>query len=145
MLNELITKKVWKKPEEGKHTAVLCNWGVASYKATETREAGEYLECEFLLDDKREIKKNLFEQDVRILASALVSKYFEEGLSLVELLNRWVSEKTKVDLWIKYNTANEVEYTNFYWFEPAENILAEELNSLLAENNTTEETADLPL
>lgn len=125
MINDFITKKVWKKPEEGKHTAVLRSYTVVEYKATATREAGDYLECEFLLDGKREIKKNLFEQDVRIMASALVSNHFEEGMSLVDILNKWIADKTEVDLWIKFNSNNGTEYTNFYWYEPAENTTAD--------------------
>lgn len=143
-INDFITKKVWKKPEEGKHTAVLKNWTLVNYKATQNREAGDYLEAEFILDGKREIKKNLFEQDVRILASALVTNYFEEGLSLSEMLNKWISDKTEVELWIKYNVSNDVEYTNFYWYEPKETVISAELASILANTENTEDVG-LPL
>ena len=142
-INDLITKKVWKKPEEGKHTAVLLSWKVVDFEATEKREAGDYLECEFLLDDKRDIRKNLFEQDVRIMASALVNKYFDEGYSLAEMLNKLVAEKIKVDLWIKYNTNNDVEYTNFYWYEPTNATPIETENPESIEQAIS--TVDIPL
>jgi hypothetical protein len=143
MLNEFITKKVWKKPEEGKHVARLLNWKVVEFEATDKREAGDYLECEFLLDGKREIRKNLFEQDVRILASALVNKYFAEGSSLVEMLNRLVGDKREIELWIKYNTKDTTEYINFYWYEPTINDTPTEIDNDAVKKAIAE--ADIPL
>lgn len=144
MLTELLTKQVWKRPEEGKHTVVFKQWTCINTTNKATGEVVEYLQCTIILDSKREMTQNFFERDVSFLSSALVNKYFEEGATLVELLNKCVSESTEIECWIKYNTnENNKEYTNFYWYEPKEETVTETTETISLGNVSKEDLMNM--
>lgn len=146
MLTDLLKKTVWKKPEEGKHTLVIKKWACVSTTSKTSGEVVEYVQCDVMLDDKREMTQNFFERDLSYLSSALVNKYFEEGISLIDLLDRCVKESTAIECWIKYNTdANGKEYTNYYWFEPKEQPATEEDTLSEAELAEVIKQSNLPL
>ena len=140
MLHDLLTKPVWKKPEEGEHTAVLKNWIVKEFTSkSDPEDKRDYIACTFVLDNKREIIKNLFEQDVRILSSALVNNnIFSEGTTLVDMLNAWRDKTLEIKCWIKYNKTETDEYMNFYWYEPKEEVV-EEIASTISLGNVSKE------
>lgn len=119
-LTELMNKKVYSRPKEGKHTLVL-----KSVKEVST-ENYEYLEFNTMLDDEREFKVNMFERDLSFFQTALIKELKTEGCTFGELLARAIKEGTKFNVWINYNIATTDtdgktttrEYTNIYWSEP---------------------------
>ena len=146
MLTDLLKRTIWKKPEEGKHTLVIKKWACVNTTSKTTNEPVEYVQCSVILDAKREMTQNFFEKDLGYLSSALVNKYFEEGVSLIDLLDKCVKESTELECWIKYNTdANGKEYTNYYWFEPREQVPTKEDTLSEAELAEVIKQSNLPL
>ena len=117
MLNDLLERPVWKRPEEGKHTIIIKKW-LKEPCTNKDGEADNYLACTLLIDNKRELRKNFFENDVRRLANALITKYLEEGQTIPALINTCVDKAIEIDCWIEYRIDdNGREYDNYYWDE----------------------------
>lgn len=130
-LTELMNKKVYSRPKEGKHTLIL-----KSIKEVST-DSYEYLEFNTILDNEREFKINMFERDLSFFQTALIKELKTEGYTFGELLARAIKEKTNFTVWVQYNIVSGTdtegkpttrEFTNIYWSEPktAENAVSDE-------------------
>lgn len=121
-IKDLLNKKVYSKPTEGHHTIVI------KQVREVTGSNYEYLEFNTMLDGVREFKINMFERDLGFFQSALLKKIGIEGTTFGDLLNRAITNKEELDIWIRYNRVISTEsdnnnpttreFTNIYWTEP---------------------------
>ena len=121
MLKELMNKKRWSRPTEGKHSFLCTKIRIEEY------EEYEILVLEGVLDKERDYAIRMFCRDNKCtdldyLGNALIAK-FGEGQSVIELLNKVIDEKVVLDVWVYYNTVTNTDdnttqtYTNHYWRE----------------------------
>lgn len=135
-MKDLMTKKRWTRPTEGKHSVVI-----NSYRIEENDKYSAII-LDTMMDKQRDYTIRMFVRndectDLNYLCRALMEK-FGEGLTAVDYLNRAIKEKTEIDLWVYYNIVisdnGAQEYTNNYWFERTNNNNAELEAETITEN-----------
>lgn len=147
MLTNLMEKKRWSRPTEGKHTIIIKEVTI------EERPDFEMLILNTVLDDKREYTIRMFCRndecrDLDFLSRALIEKY-GEGHTTGELLQRAIQKEEKLDVWIYYNTVinnsgETQEFTNHYWFERT--IASEKSNAVVSATTIAQSANDnLPI
>ena len=127
MLANLMSKKRWERPTEGKHTVVIKGMEIEEYP----NQNFEILVLHTILDKTREYDIRMFCRDdqcrdLDFLCKALIAMY-GEGQSASELLNKVIEEEKEVPVWVYYNTSTNSagetqEFTNHYWFEKVDKI-----------------------
>ena len=106
---------------EGKHTAVVKNF---QYVENESNPDNSYILITFLIDNKREYKRNFFLRDMSILLShtrrqlGRANEDIIPGLYLREL----IEDKTELDIWFEYPTVatktGPKRVQNIAWLPP---------------------------
>ena len=106
---------------EGKHTAVVKNF---QYVENESNPDNSYILITFLIDNKREYKRNFFLRDMSILLShtrrqlGRANEDIVPGVYLKELINN----QTELDIWFEYPTVatrtGPKRVQNIAWLPP---------------------------
>ena len=106
---------------EGKHTAVVKNF---QYVENESNPDNSYILITFLIDNKREYKRNFFLRDMSILLShtrrqlGRANEDIVPGVYLKELLDN----QTELDIWFEYPTVatrtGPKRVQNIAWLPP---------------------------
>ena len=106
---------------EGKHTAVVKNF---QYVENESNPDNSYILITFLIDNKREYKRNFFLRDMSILLShtrrqlGRANEDIVPGMYLKELIDN----QTELDIWFEYPTVatrtGPKRVQNIAWLPP---------------------------
>ena len=106
---------------EGKHTAVVKNF---QYVENESNPDNSYILITFLIDNKREYKRNFFLRDMSILLShprrqlGRANEDIVPGVYLKELIDN----QTELDIWFEYPTVatrtGPKRVQNIAWLPP---------------------------
>lgn len=106
---------------EGKHTAVVKNF---QYVENESNPDNSYILITFLIDGKRDYKRNFFMRDMSILLShtrrqlGRANEDIVPGVYLKELINN----QTELDIWFEYPTVatrtGPKRVQNIAWLPP---------------------------
>ena len=106
---------------EGKHTAIVKNF---QYAENETNPDNSYILITFLIDNKREYKRNFFLRDMSILLShtrrplGRANEDIVPGVYLKELIDN----QTELDIWFEYPTVatrtGPKRVQNIAWLPP---------------------------
>ena len=106
---------------EGKHTAVVKNF---QYVENESNPDNSYILITFLIDNKREYKRNFFLRDMSILLShtrrqlGRANEDIVPGIYLKELIDN----QTELDIWFEYPTVatrtGPKRVQNIAWLPP---------------------------
>ena len=106
---------------EGKHTAVIKSF---QYVENESNPDNSYILITFLIDNKREYKRNFFLRDMSILLShtrrqlGRANEDIVPGVYLQELINN----QTELDIWFEYPTVatrtGPKRVQNIAWLPP---------------------------
>ena len=106
---------------EGKHTAVVKNF---QYVENESNPDNSYILITFLIDNKREYKRNFFLRDMSILLShtrrqlGRANEDIVPGMYIKELIDN----QTELDIWFEYPTVatrtGPKRVQNIAWLPP---------------------------
>ena len=106
---------------EGKHTAVVKNF---QYVENESNPDNSYILITFMIDNKREYKRNFFLRDMSILLShtrrqlGRANEDIIPGIYLKELIDN----QTELDIWFEYPTVatrtGPKRVQNIAWLPP---------------------------
>ena len=106
---------------EGKHTAIVKNF---QYVENESNPDNSYILITFLIDNKREYKRNFFLRDMSILLShtrrqlGRANEDIVPGVYLPELIDN----QTELDIWFEYPTVatrtGPKRVQNIAWLPP---------------------------
>lgn len=106
---------------EGKHTAIVKNF---QYVENESNPDNSYILITFLIDNKREYKRNFFLRDMSILLShtrrqlGRANEDIVPGIYLKELIDN----QTELDIWFEYPTVatrtGPKRVQNIAWLPP---------------------------
>ena len=101
MLKDLMNKTFTAEITEGQHKAVLTAF---EYKKHPSNEAYDYIAMVFIIDGKREFKRNMFERDISIMLSQTRRQLNRaaEDINPIEYLKDLIDNKTELDIWITY-------------------------------------------
>ena len=106
---------------EGKHTAVIKNF---QYVENESNPDNSYILITFLIDNKREYKRNFFLRDMSILLSHTRRQLGRANEDIVPgvYLKELIDNQTELDIWFEYPTvANRTgpkRVQNIAWLPP---------------------------
>ena len=101
MLKDLMNKTFNAEITEGQHKAVLTAF---EYKQHPSNEAYDYIAMVFIIDGKREFKRNMFERDISIMLSQTRRQLnrASEDINPTEYLKDLIDNKTELEIWITY-------------------------------------------
>lgn len=101
MLNDLMNRTFTGEIEEGQHKAMLTKF---EYKQHPTNTAYDYLAMTFVVDGKREFKRNMFERDISIMLSQTRRQLnrANEDINPTDYLADLVDKKIPLDIWLTY-------------------------------------------
>ena len=110
---------------EGKHTAVVKNF---QYVEDESNPDNSYILITFLIDNKREYKRNFFLRDMSILLSHTRRQLGRANEDIVPgvYLKELIDNKVKLNIWFEYPVvatrtgARRVQ--NISWLPPVQEI-----------------------
>ena len=106
---------------EGKHTAVVKNF---QYVENETNPDNSYILITFLIDNKREYKRNFFLRDMSILLSHTRRQLGRANEDIVPgvYLKELIDNQTELDIWFEYPTVatrtGPKRVQNIAWLPP---------------------------
>lgn len=120
-LRELMNSTFAGEIAEGKHTAIVKNF---QYVENESNPDNSYILITFLIDNKREYKRNFFLRDMSILLShtrrqlGRANEDIVPGIYLKELIDN----QTELDIWFEYPTVatrtGPKRVQNIAWLPP---------------------------
>ena len=101
MLKDLMNKTFNAEITEGQHKAVLTSF---EYKQHPSNESYDYIAMVFVIDGKREFKRNMFERDISIMLSQTRRQLnrASEDINPTEYLKDLIDNKTELEIWITY-------------------------------------------
>ena len=101
MLKDLMNKTFNAEITEGQHKAVLTAF---EYKQHPSNESYDYMAMVFVIDGKREFKRNMFERDISIMLSQTRRQLnrASEDINPTEYLKGLIDSKTELEIWITY-------------------------------------------
>ena len=106
---------------EGKHTAVVKNF---QYVENESNPDNSYILITFLIDNKREYKRNFFLRDTSILLSHTRRQLGRANEDIVPgvYLKELIDNQTELDIWFEYPTVatrtGPKRVQNIAWLPP---------------------------
>ena len=106
---------------EGKHTAVVKNF---QYVENESNPDNSYILITFLIDNKREYKRNFFLRDMSILLSHTRRQLGRANEDIVPgvYLKELIDNQTELDIWFEYPTVatrtGPKRVQNIAWLPP---------------------------
>ena len=106
---------------EGKHTAVVKNF---QYVENESTPDNSYILIPFLIDNKREYKRNFFLRDMSILLSHTRRQLGRANEDIVPgvYLKELIDNQTELDIWFEYPTVatrtGPKRVQNIAWLPP---------------------------
>ena len=106
---------------EGKHTAVVKNF---QYIENESNPDNSYILITFLIDNKREYKRNFFLRDMSILLSHTRRQLGRANEDIVPgvYLKELIDNQTELDIWFEYPTVatrtGPKRVQNIAWLPP---------------------------
>ena len=106
---------------EGKHTAVVKNF---QYVENESNPDNSYILITFLIDNKREYKRNCFLRDMSILLSHTRRQLGRANEDIVPgvYLKELIDNQTELDIWFEYPTVatrtGPKRVQNIAWLPP---------------------------
>ena len=106
---------------EGKHTAVVKNF---QYVENETNPDNSYILITFLIDGKRDYKRNFFLRDMSILLSHTRRQLGRANEDIVPgvYLKELIDNQTELDIWFEYPTVatrtGPKRVQNIAWLPP---------------------------
>ena len=106
---------------EGKHTAVVKNF---QYVENESNPDSSYILITFLIDNKREYKRNFFLRDMSILLSHTRRQLGRANEDIVPgvYLKELIDNQTELDIWFEYPTVatrtGPKRVQNIAWLPP---------------------------
>ena len=106
---------------EGKHTAVVKNF---QYVENESNPDNSYILITFLIDNKREYKRNFFLRDMSILLSPTRRQLGRANEDIVPgvYLKELIDNQTELDIWFEYPTVatrtGPKRVQNIAWLPP---------------------------
>ena len=106
---------------EGKHTAVVKNF---QYVEHESNPDNSYILITFLIDNKREYKRNFFLRDMSILLSHTRRQLGRANEDIVPgvYLKELIDNQTELDIWFEYPTVatrtGPKRVQNIAWLPP---------------------------
>ena len=106
---------------EGKHTAVIKNF---QYVENETNPDNSYILITFLIDGKRDYKRNFFLRDMSILLSHTRRQLGRANEDIVPgvYLKELIDNQTELDIWFEYPTVatrtGPKRVQNIAWLPP---------------------------
>ena len=106
---------------EGKHTAIVKNF---QYVENETNPDNSYILITFLIDNKREYKRNFFLRDMSILLSHTRRQLGRANEDIVPgvYLQELIDNQTELDIWFEYPTVatrtGPKRVQNIAWLPP---------------------------
>lgn len=106
---------------EGKHTAVVKNF---QYVEDESNPDNSYILITFLIDNKREYKRNFFLRDMSILLSHTRRQLGRANEDIVPgvYLKELIDNQTELDIWFEYPTVatrtGPKRVQNIAWLPP---------------------------
>lgn len=120
-LRELMNSTFAGEIAEGKHTAIVKNF---QYVENESNPDNSYILITFLIDGKRDYKRNFFLRDMSILLShtrrqlGRANEDIVPGIYLKELIDN----QTELDIWFEYPTVatrtGPKRVQNIAWLPP---------------------------
>ena len=120
-LRDLMNNTFAGEISEGKHTAVIQNF---QYVENESNPDNSYILITFLIDGKRDYKRNFFLRDMSILLShtrrqlGRANEDIVPGIYLKELIDN----QTELDIWFEYPTVatrtGPKRVQNIAWLPP---------------------------
>ena len=101
MLKDLMNKTFNAEITEGQHKAVLASF---EYKQHPSNESYDYIAMVFVIDGKREFKRNMFERDISIMLSQTRRQLNRaaEDINPIKYLKDLIDNKTELEIWITY-------------------------------------------
>ena len=106
---------------EGKHTAIVKNF---QYVENETNPDNSYILITFLIDGKRDYKRNFFLRDMSILLSHTRRQLGRANEDIVPgvYLKELIDNQTELDIWFEYPTVatrtGPKRVQNIAWLPP---------------------------
>ena len=106
---------------EGKHTAVVKNF---QYVENESNPDNSYILITFLIDNKREYRRNFFLRDMSILLSHTRRQLGRANEDIVPgvYLKELIDNQTELDIWFEYPTVatrtGPKRVQNIAWLPP---------------------------
>ena len=106
---------------EGKHTAVVKNF---QYVENESNPDNSYILITFLIDGKRDYKRNFFLRDMAILLSHTRRQLGRANADIVPgvYLKELIDNQTELDIWFEYPTVatrtGPKRVQNIAWLPP---------------------------
>ena len=106
---------------EGKHTAIVKNF---QYVENESNPDNSYILITFLIDNKREYKRNFFLRDMSILLSHTRRQLGRANEDIVPgvYLQELIDNQTELDIWFEYPTVatrtGPKRVQNIAWLPP---------------------------
>ena len=106
---------------EGKHTAVVKNF---QYVENESNPDNSYILITFLIDNKREYKRNFFLRDMSILLSHTRRQLGRANEDIIPgvYLKELIDNQTELDIWFEYPTVatrtGPKRVQNIAWLPP---------------------------
>ena len=120
-LRELMNNTFAGEIAEGKHTAVVKNF---QYVENESNPDNSYILITFLIDNKREYKRNFFLRDMSILLSHTRRQLGRANEDIVPgvYLKELIDNQTELDIWFEYPTVatrtGPKRVQNIAWLPP---------------------------
>lgn len=120
-LRELMNSTFAGEIAEGKHTAVVKNF---QYVENETNPDNSYILITFLIDGKRDYKRNFFLRDMSILLSHTRRQLGRANEDIVPgvYLKELIDNQTELDIWFEYPTVatrtGPKRVQNIAWLPP---------------------------
>ena len=114
---------------EGKHTAVVKNF---QYVENESNPDNSYILITFLIDGKRDYKRNFFLRDMSILLSHTRRQLGRANEDIVPgvYLKELIDNQTELDIWFEYPTVatrtGPKRVQNIAWLPPITTEAADE-------------------
>ena len=120
-LRELMNSTFAGEIAEGKHTAIVKNF---QYVENESNPDNSYILITFLIDNKREYKRNFFLRDMSILLSHTRRQLGRANEDIVPgvYLKELIDNQTELDVWFEYPTVatrtGPKRVQNIAWLPP---------------------------
>ena len=120
-LRELMNSTFAGEIAEGKHTAVVKNF---QYVENESNPDNSYILITFLIDNKREYKRNFFLRDMSILLSHTRRQLGRANEDIIPgvYLKELIDNQTELDIWFEYPTVatrtGPKRVQNIAWLPP---------------------------
>lgn len=120
-LRELMNSTFAGEISEGKHTAVIQNF---QYVENESNPDNSYILITFMIDGKRDYKRNFFLRDMSILLSHTRRQLGRANEDIVPgvYLKELIDNQTELDIWFEYPTVatrtGPKRVQNIAWLPP---------------------------